>query len=151
MKIEEKYSEITLDGAREVYTSIHNLDDTTTIGQIKQFMIERQELLKETEEKENKRLEEMVGKYYAITFTNFNVKTTTHVVLCHIQHNDGYDFNCASLCYYQGAITYKDFDIIRYSDFNNNKLQTVREITKADFHKALDKYRDLQTDFLNYD
>lgn len=151
MKIEEKYSDITLDGAKEVYTSIHNLDDTTTIGQIKQFMIERQELLKEMEEKENKRLKEMVGKYYAITYTRFNIKTTVHVVLCHIQHDDGYDFNCTSLCYYNNAITYKDFDIIRYSDFDNNKLQTVREITKSDFHKALDKYRDLQTDFLDYD
>lgn len=150
MKIEEKYSEITLDGAKEVYTSIHNLDDTTTIGQIKQFMIERQELLKEMEEKENKRLKGMVGKYYAITFTNFSIKPNVCIFLSHIQQNDGYDFICKSIHYYNGSIEYKDYDIIKYSDFNNDGLQTVREITKADFHKALDKYRDLQTDFLNY-
>lgn len=150
MKIEEKYSNITLDGAKEVYTSIHNLDDTTTIGQIKQFMIERQELLKDAEEKENKRLEEMVGKYYAITYTNFSIKPNTVIYLCHINKIDDIGFICNSLHYYNGVIEYKTCDRIKCEDFESNKLQKVREITKADFHKALDKYRDLQTDFLDY-
>lgn len=151
MKIEEKYSEITLDGAREMYSSIYNLDDNVTIGEIKQFMAERTEQLEKVEQQLDERLENMVGKYYSISYTNLNTKPSDHIFLCYVQQKDGFKLICKSLQYYCGNIEYSDdYYIITHDKIESNDYQTVREITKDDFDRALEKYRTLQTDVLKY-
>lgn len=150
MKIEEKYSEITLDGAREMYSSIYNLDDNVTIGEIKQFMTERQEQLKKTKENENEHLEKMVGKCYSVSFTNLNTKPTNYIILVHIQQMDELNFICQKVEYYCGSIECKDDFMIHHDSFKNSEFQTVTEISKDDFDMVLEKYRDLSNSFLNY-
>lgn len=142
----EVFGEITLTGAQKVLNTVNMLDNDITVGEIKRFMQERENSLKQLDSDNEKKYKEMVGNYYIVKYVTTRVEEKECICVVHLTDVDMLQrkFTCRALTKYGANYEFNENDTIDFNDLKNDSLRNVEEISRIRFHEILDAYRDLQ-------
>lgn len=142
----EVFGEITLTGVQKVLNTVNMLDNDITVGEIKRFMQERENSLKQLDSDNEKKYKEMVGNYYIVKYVTTRVEEKECICVVHLTDVDMLQrkFTCRVLTKYGANYEFNENDTIDFNDLKNDSLKNVEEISRIRFHEILDAYRDLQ-------
>lgn len=147
MTIREKFNSLTLEGIKSVKNTFSNLDDNITIGELNCYLDVREKALTDIKTVNDKRMKEMIGKYFIIKYDNHFINAKELVIMAHLADYNEFtqSYICKCLKKYGESYEYVQCDSIAERDFEDNSLSKAEEISKSKFDEILDKYRDLQS------